>query len=145
MPKVSAYCENGNVDGKVTGYMIFCPACNCGHLFNTVPGNNSAGKPKPVWTFNGSFERPTFRASMLVKSVSLPKCDPNTGDFARGIDGKYLLDDSGRILGTKDTICHSHVTDGMIQFLSDSTHSLAGKTVDLPDMDNLGGNSGRTV
>jgi len=31
--------------------------------------------------------------------------------------------------------CHSFVTDGMIQFLTDSYHSLAGQTVELPDWD----------
>lgn len=31
-------------------------------------------------------------------------------------------------------VCHSFVTDGRIQFLSDCTHSLAGQTVDLPEM-----------
>ena len=30
--------------------------------------------------------------------------------------------------------CHSFVTDGRIQFLSDCTHALAGQTVDLPDI-----------
>lgn len=29
--------------------------------------------------------------------------------------------------------CHSYVTDGRIQFLSDCRHKLAGQTVDLPD------------
>jgi hypothetical protein len=29
--------------------------------------------------------------------------------------------------------CHSVVTDGMIAFCSDSNHSLAGQTVELPD------------
>jgi hypothetical protein len=29
--------------------------------------------------------------------------------------------------------CHSFVTDGQIQFLSDCTHELAGQTVPLPD------------
>ena len=28
--------------------------------------------------------------------------------------------------------CHSFVTDGRIQFLTDSTHTLAGQTVPLP-------------
>ena len=30
--------------------------------------------------------------------------------------------------------CHSFVRNGRIQFLPDSTHDLAGKTVDLPDL-----------
>lgn len=29
--------------------------------------------------------------------------------------------------------CHSFVTNGQIQFLSDSTHALSGQTVDLQD------------
>lgn len=29
--------------------------------------------------------------------------------------------------------CHFYVRDGKIQFLSDSSHTLAGQTVDLPD------------
>ena len=31
--------------------------------------------------------------------------------------------------------CHSFVTDGKIQFLSDCHHGLAGQTVDLPDVE----------
>ena len=33
------------------------------------------------------------------------------------------------------TQCHSNVTDGRIQFHSDSYYKLAGQTVDLPDWD----------
>lgn len=29
--------------------------------------------------------------------------------------------------------CHSFICDGKIEFLTDSTHALAGQTVDLPD------------
>ena len=43
-----------DTEGKDAGYMIFCPACHCGHLFNSR------------WTFNGNMEKPTFRASMLI-------------------------------------------------------------------------------
>jgi hypothetical protein len=32
-------------------------------------------------------------------------------------------------------VCHSFVTDGRIQFLTDSNHALAGQTVDLPDVE----------
>jgi hypothetical protein len=31
------------------------------------------------------------------------------------------------------TVCHMFVTEGKIHFLNDSTHALAGLTVDLPD------------
>jgi hypothetical protein len=32
-----------------------------------------------------------------------------------------------------ETICHSFIKDGKIQFLNDCTHELAGQTVELPD------------
>lgn len=53
------------------------------------------------WTFDHNFERPTIQPSLLV-------------DWGRG-----------------RMICHSFVTAGRIQFLTDSTHDLAGQTVDL--------------
>ena len=59
------------------------------------------------WTWNGSLDKPTFRPSLLVYGA-------RDGSTPR---------------------CHSFVTDGQIQFLSDSTHKLAGQTVDLPDWD----------
>lgn len=64
------------------------------------------------WTFNGNLDRPTFRANMLVRWT---KTDPVTQ------------------LKIKDIVCHSYVTDGRIAFLSDCTHDMAGKTVDLVD------------
>lgn len=39
------------------------------------------------------------------------------------------------ILDVEDTaICHSYVTDGRIRFLTDCTHELAGKDLELPDL-----------
>lgn len=126
-------------DGVRTGYMIMCPACGNGHLFNTVPGDNGVGQKKPVWKFvNGDVEQPTFRASMLVTSVAMPAVDPKTGDYPKGPDGEYLRDATGRIAGVKDTVCHSFVTGGRIEFLKDCTHKLAGQTVDLPDFNDRG-------
>lgn len=59
----------------------------------------------PRWGWNGSVDKPTFTPSILV-SWNEP---------------------SG------DKVCHSFVTDGKIQFLSDCTHELAGQTVDIPE------------
>lgn len=61
-----------------------------------------------AWKWNGSLDKPTFQPSILV----------NVG-------------------GSNPTapICHSFVTDGKIQFLADSTHKLAGQTVEIPDWD----------
>jgi hypothetical protein len=57
------------------------------------------------WTWNGDMERPTFTPSLLVAP-----------------------DDSA-------LRCHSFVTDGMIHYLEDSHHRLAGQTVPIPDWD----------
>ncbi len=62
------------------------------------------------WTFNGDIEKPTFRASMLSNG---------------GGGNPYL------------PICHSFVTDGKIEYLSDCTHKFAGKTLDLQDFIDL--------
>lgn len=57
------------------------------------------------WTFNGNLESPTFSPSLLVTGY-LNKENP---------DGR----------------CHSYITDGKIQYLSDCTHAFAGKTIML--------------
>lgn len=90
-------------------YIFFCPGCRCGHFFKTEG-------PGPVWTFNGDVEKPTVTASILVHEhdTILPEND-----------------ETGKI--TKTYRCHSFITDGNIQFLSDCTHELAGKTVPLED------------
>lgn len=51
MPKV---IEVKTSEGEFGGWAIFCPACDCSHLFD--------GR----WTFNGDMDKPTFRNSMLV-------------------------------------------------------------------------------
>lgn len=51
-----------NNDKEIIGYMIFCPACNCGHIFYTKHDKNH-------WTFdNGDLKNPTFNPSMLVNA-----------------------------------------------------------------------------
>jgi hypothetical protein len=76
-----------------------CPGCGNTHGF-TVEGD---GIGYPRWTWNGSFERPSFQPSLMCNR-----------DFP-------------------ESRCHSFVTDGKIQFLADCHHKLAGQTVDLPN------------
>lgn len=59
------------------------------------------------WEFNGDFNKPTIRPSIFV----------NQGQRS-----------------PEDHACHSFVTDGQIQYLTDCTHALAGQTVELPDL-----------
>lgn len=85
----------------------------------------------PRWTWNDSFERPTFSPSVLVRSGHhVPGydgggcwCDFNAESVAKGEAPS----------GFQCGVCHSFVADGRIQFLSDSTHALAGQMVDLPE------------
>lgn len=67
----------------------------------------------PNWTWNGSIEAPTLRPSVLTRWEA--------GD-GNGNPGPNI-------------VCHSWVTDGMVEFLSDSTHSLAGQTVELANIE----------
>lgn len=79
-------------------HAYYCPGCKCHHaVFIDQPHENGS-----QWTWNGSFEKPTFSPSILY---------PNSPR------------------------CHSFVRDGMIEFLPDSNHELAGKTVPMESVD----------
>lgn len=78
-----------------TLYIFWCPACEMAHPYRT----RGQG---PMWTFNGSVERPSFQPSLLVHD-----CTPSRGN------------------------CHLYVTDGEIRYCADSAHALAGQTVPM--------------
>lgn len=91
-------------------YILFrCPGCKTLHSCDTN------GRVK--WKWNGSLEKPTITPSVLCWLHHRADEDEE--------ERKYV--DSRR--------CHSYVTDGRIQFLSDCGHELAGQTVDLPDIE----------
>lgn len=97
------------VDGD--GIMFWCPGCKSGHMIRHGQGNG------PRWTWNGSHDKPTFSPSVLARWTE-PSDDPAEFD-----------DESKDV----KKICHTFITDGQIQFLSDCTHSLAGQTVEMPN------------
>jgi len=103
-------------------WSFFCPGCEVTHNFYDS------------WVFNGDLERPTVEPSIKVEYCRYPLVDPTTGDFARGADGEYILDEHRMLRGAKKMTCHSFIRDGMIRFLADCTHGLAGKTVPLLDV-----------
>lgn len=104
-----------------TRVTFVCPGCNSEHEISIAEGG---------WTFNGDFEKPTFSPSVLLTSGH---------HFPTWKEGQPCWctfnaehpDDSAPFECVR---CHSFVTDGRIQFLSDSTHALAGQTVDLPEI-----------
>lgn len=57
-----------------------------------------------VWEFNGDLEKPTFSPSVRARWRE----------------------------GGRDIVCHFFIRAGRIEFCSDSTHALSGKTVSLP-------------
>lgn len=90
-------------DGQAD-YVFWCPACQCGHGVWTTGKNGVTGA---VWNFNGNMEKPTFTPSLRIE-----------GPMKSG----------GPVV-----ICHTNVTDGMIQYHSDCTHAFAGKRVPMED------------
>lgn len=92
---------------------FWCPGCD--HVHGITYGD-----PANCWTWNGDLERPTFSPSVLVTGV---QWDPSEG----------FHKPNHNVAPGAPTACHSFVTDGRIQFLTDCTHALAGQTVDLPE------------
>jgi hypothetical protein len=99
-----------------------CPACNSSHSV-VIRGN------VPAWDWNGDYEKPTFSPSILVTHpVWVPEITEDNWQ-------EWCAHPWQQTQHTK--ICHSFVRDGQIQYLTDCTHELAGKTVDLPDLPDL--------
>jgi hypothetical protein len=101
-------------DGRVS---FWCPGCNRAHTI-TVFGPDG-------WGWNGSIEKPTFTPSVLATHTvwDPPVTSENLEEYKRSPWEQVQI----------EAVCHSFVTAGQIQFLADSTHSLAGQTVELPD------------
>lgn len=81
------------------------------------------------WGFNGDLAAPTFTPSVLVRS----------GHYSPGQEGKPCWCDYKKAHPDETdvfncTSCHTFITGGMVQFLSDCSHALAGQTLPLPDL-----------
>lgn len=92
---------------------FYCPGCNRMHEISDKDGG---------WQFNGDFENPTFSPSVLVK-----------GTHWITDEGIEIVRNGGEVERRK-FICHSFVKNGHIQYLNDSTHDLAGQTIELPEV-----------
>lgn len=105
------------LEGDKIGF--WCPGCGMMHAVRI--------KGADPWKWNGSADRPTFSPSVHVSWFLL---SPEGEEMIRN---KVPLPEGQKRYPGKDMICHTFVTDGQIQFLSDCTHALAGQTVPLPD------------
>lgn len=72
------------------------------------PGCNEIHQVDANWSWNGSFDRPTFHPSIQVRYFN--------GDKVR-------------------SVCHFFVAEGRIAFQNDCTHNFKSQTVELPDWD----------
>lgn len=95
--------------GNIKGqYTFWCPGCQCGHKVNI----ESEGSTHPVWSLSGSLDNPTISPSICVTTKwSVPSF--------------------------KAKVCHLFIRNGKIEYLPDCTHELAGKTVDMVDLEQI--------
>lgn len=96
--------------------MFICPGCKeaGGTGLHMLPVNTD--QKQPAWDWDGNFEKPTLSPSILTKS--------------------------GPVENT--STCHCFLRAGVFEFLTDSTHSLAGKHVPIPDLPEWVINEGKT-
>lgn len=108
-------------DNEANRVSFWCPGCGEFHTLNIGPGS-------PSWKFNGDYDKPTFQPSVLIRSGHF------VAGHKPGVDScwcTYNAEHPDDPSPYTCTACHSFVTDGNIQFLSDSTHKLSGQTVPL--------------
>ena len=100
--------EYVNGDGEELGVSLtfWCPGCKSGHTIYVGTFDHD------TWTWNGDENKPTFNPSVLH-------------------NGNVTLENASQEWIDKNPRCHSFVRDGMIQYLSDSGHALAGLTVPM--------------
>lgn len=92
---------------------FMCLGCGQRHVVQIGVGQG------PRWSFNGNLDKPTLSPSILVTWTEPSDIPEEFDDISKDV--------------TKT--CHSFVRDGQIQYLGDCTHSLAGQTVDLPELE----------
>lgn len=113
------------VNGWILGF--WCPGCNHRHHINDAP---EPGNPaSPVWHWNGSVDKPTFSPSILVRGRTLTR--KGEADYEAWYQSGYPQ--PAPEFESMETVCHSFVNDGKIQFLGDCTHHLKGQTVNIPE------------
>jgi hypothetical protein len=98
---------------KTDGYVHWCPACEQMH---SLPDS---------WNFNGDLNKPTFNPSFKTFGHQLEL------DAGGNWTGKWKLDAQGKPI---PYTCHYILTNGILNFCGDCTHSMAGKSVPLPEL-----------
>lgn len=92
--------------GQIIAYAFDCAGCGLTHAPYARPNKSPNGAS---WEFNGDLEHPTFSPSVLVK-----------------VENPYTK---------RQLVCHFFIENGYIRFLNDCNHFLAGKIVEMDDVD----------
>jgi hypothetical protein len=113
---------------------FWCPGCEQMHYMGV---GNTITDARRKWSFNFDDDKPVFGPSLLCRwghhahdrgtAADCKACQ----EVAAGVPEGQRLYTCG--------VCHSFIgcngaQPGQIIFLGDSTHKLAGQTVDLPDV-----------
>ncbi len=112
MARLSAKLRSIDLGRRGIGF--WCPGCEEMHAIK-IEG-------APAWEWDGNVNAPTISPSIRVRGKR------------RLTDDEHRRIMAGERLEIPDQCCHSFVRAGQIEFLSDCTHPLAGKTVPLPDL-----------
>lgn len=107
-----------------------CPGCT--EVHGPTVGAAAGGGER--WTWNGSYDKPVFSPSLLVRWTTLSKEARARNDAFFKKHGRNMTD--AELPYDVNHVCHSFIgcngaQPGQIIFLNDSTHPLAGKTVDM--------------
>jgi hypothetical protein len=100
------------------GYSYWCQGCEEMHAVTSG------------WEFNGNLDAPTFSPSVLVTSGHFMSSH-KPGDACWCTYNASHPDKPARF---KCRRCHTFIKAGMVQFLGDCTHALAGQTLMLPEL-----------
>jgi hypothetical protein len=111
------------LEGRVGGggFSYWCPGCKTDHWVR-VESDRWAPGTRPMWTWNGSLDAPTFGPS-VKHFYDKP-----------GGEGKPAI---------QVTTCHYFITDGVIRYCGDCPHELNGRNVRMIDIE--AGRSGKYV
>lgn len=125
-----------DAEGRYIGIRINCPGCGNKHVlptdatpFGETPSPHYVGRAR--WHFNGDFDKPSLSPSVHVRSGHYAYDQTEKGDCYC----TYYEEHPQEEQHYSCYVCHFFLREGVIEFLGDCTHALAGKTVELAELD----------
>ena len=123
MAYLSKYLRSATDSHGLPAVIFKCPGCKSSHMLPIGAG------PGHRWTYNNEPESPTFTPSVFCKTIRPKMSDAEWDEYDKAFTehgSDYVVNDP-----RFRHWCHSFIRDGMIQYLNDSTHELAGQQVEL--------------